>query len=192
MARRIVRGASTDKHAAASPGTVSRPSSTLWPAAQTGPAFLVIRLMVPILVLNGPNLNRLGKREPGIYGATTLAEIEERCKAAGTRLGLSVDFRQSNHEGVLVDWIHEAADSAKGIALNAGAYTHTSVALHDAIRAVGLPTVELHLSNVHARESFRHHSYIAPAATGVIAGFGPNSYILALEALAAILIPDAA
>ncbi len=147
-------------------------------------------MAIPILVLNGPNLNRLGKREPGIYGSTTLAEIGERCAAAGERLGLAIDFRQSNHEGVLVDWIHEASDAGvRGIALNAGAYTHTSVALHDAIRAVGLPVIELHLSNVHAREEFRHHSYIAPAAAGVIAGFGPMSYILALEALAAMLQP---
>lgn len=144
-------------------------------------------MAIPVLVLNGPNLNLLGLREPGIYGSATLADIEELCRLTGERLGLEVDFRQSNHEGELVDLIHAARTTARGIAINAGAYTHTSIALHDAIRAVALPTVELHLSNVHARESFRHHSYLAPAATGVICGFGPRSYVLALEALAGIL-----
>lgn len=144
-------------------------------------------MAIPVLVLNGPNLNLLGLREPGIYGNATLSDIEELCRVTGERLGLEVDFRQSNHEGALVDFIHAARTTARGIAINAGAYTHTSIALHDAIRAVGLPTVELHLSNVHARESFRHHSYLAPAATGVICGFGPRSYVLALEALAGIL-----
>ncbi len=144
-------------------------------------------MAVPVLVLNGPNLNLLGLREPGIYGSATLADIEELCRLTGERLDLEVDFRQSNHEGELVDFIHAARTTARGIAINAGAYTHTSIALHDAIRAVALPTVELHLSNVHARESFRHHSYLAPAATGVICGFGPRSYVLALEALAGIL-----
>ena len=144
-------------------------------------------MAVPVLVLNGPNLNLLGLREPGIYGSATLADIEELCRLTGERLDLEVDFQQSNHEGELVDFIHAARTTARGIAINAGAYTHTSIALHDAIRAVALPTVELHLSNVHARESFRHHSYLAPAATGVICGFGPRSYVLALEALAGIL-----
>ena len=144
-------------------------------------------MAIPVLVLNGPNLNLLGLREPGIYGSATLADIEELCRVTGERLDLDVDFRQSNHEGELVDLIHAARTTARGIAINAGAYTHTSIALHDAIRAVALPTVELHLSNVHARESFRHHSYLAPAATGVICGFGPRSYVLALEALAGIL-----
>ncbi|MCA1970620.1 unnamed protein product [Ciceribacter sp. T2.26MG-112.2] len=136
-----------------------------------------------IFVLNGPNLNMLGKREPGIYGGKTLADIETECKAAGADLGLSVDFRQSNHEGVLVDWLHEASDKAAGVAINAGAYTHTSVALHDAIRAIGIPVVEVHISNIHAREQFRHKSMIAPATKGMICGFGPQSYILALHAL---------
>ncbi|MBC7337393.1 MAG: type II 3-dehydroquinate dehydratase [Clostridia bacterium] len=136
-----------------------------------------------IFVLNGPNLNMLGKREPGIYGGKTLADIEAECKAAGADLGLSVDFRQSNHEGVLVDWLHEASDKAAGVAINAGAYTHTSVALHDAIRAIGIPVVEVHISNIHAREQFRHKSMIAPATKGMICGFGPQSYILALHAL---------
>jgi 3-dehydroquinate dehydratase-2 len=137
-----------------------------------------------IFVLNGPNLNMLGKREPGIYGGKTLADIEADCLKAGAELGLTVDFRQSNHEGLLVDWLHEAGEKAAGVAFNAGAYTHTSVALHDAIRAISpLPVIEVHISNVHAREEFRHKSMIAPAAKGVICGFGPHSYILALHAL---------
>ena len=143
--------------------------------------------MAPTLfVLNGPNLNALGKREPGIYGGQTLADIEVLCKAEGETLGFAVDFRQSSHEGDLVDWIHEAGDAAVGIAINAGAYTHTSIALHDAIRAVKIPVVELHLSNVHAREEFRHKSMIAPAVKGVICGFGAHSYVLALHALSSI------
>jgi len=144
-------------------------------------------MALPVLVLNGPNLNLLGLREPAIYGSATLADIGELCWLTGERLGLTVDFRQSNHEGVLVDWIHEARTTARGIAINAGAYTHTSIALHDALRAAALPAVELHLSNVHTRETFRHHSYLAPAVTGVICGFGARSYVLALEALAGIL-----
>lgn len=139
-----------------------------------------------IFVLNGPNLNALGKREPGIYGGHTLADIAALCQAEGEKLGFAVDFRQSNHEGDLVDWIHEAGDTAAGVAINAGAYTHTSIALHDAIRAVSIPVVELHLSNVHAREEFRHTSMIAPAVKGVICGFGAHSYILALHALSSI------
>lgn len=136
-----------------------------------------------IFVLNGPNLNALGKREPGIYGGATLADIERDCRSAGLELGFAVDFRQSNHEGVLVDWLHEAGGTAAGIAINAGAYTHTSIALHDAIRAIGIPVVEVHISNIHAREEFRHKSMIAPATKGMICGFGPHSYILALHAL---------
>ena len=131
-------------------------------------------------------MRSLGKREPGIYGGHTLADIEALCKAEGEKLGFAVDFRQSNHEGDLVDWIHEAGDVAAGIAINAGAYTHTSLALHDAIRAIKIPVVELHLSNVHAREEFRHKSMIAPAVKGVICGFGAHSYILALHALSSI------
>ena len=134
-------------------------------------------------VLNGPNLNMLGRREPGIYGGKTLADIEADCHAFGAENGCAIDFRQSNHEGVLVDWLHEAAYSAAGVAINAGAYTHTSVALHDAIRAIGIPVIELHISNVHAREEFRHKSLIAAAVKGVICGFGPLSYILSLQAL---------
>ena len=143
-------------------------------------------MALPLFVLNGPNLNALGKREPGIYGGQTLADIEALCKAEGEALGFAVDFRQSNHEGDLVDWIHEAGDTAAGIAINAGAYTHTSIALHDAIRAIKIPVVELHLSNVHAREEFRHKSMIAPAVKGVICGFGAQSYVLALHALSSI------
>ncbi|MDB5591444.1 type II 3-dehydroquinate dehydratase [Enterovirga sp.] len=138
--------------------------------------------MVQILVINGPNLNLLGTREPGVYGAVTLAGIEERLRArAGSRAELQ--FRQSNHEGDLVGWIHEAGRNGTGVILNAGAYTHTSIALRDAISGAGATVIEVHLSNVHARESFRHRSTIAPVARGVIAGFGPLSYDLALEAL---------
>lgn len=140
-----------------------------------------------IFVLNGPNLNMLGKREPGIYGGKTLKDIEDDCRGAAAGLDVEIDFRQSNHEGVLVDWLHEAGDKAiMGVAINAGAYTHTSIALHDAIKAISVPVVELHISNVHAREAFRHHSMIAPACKGVICGFGPASYILALHALKSI------
>ena len=138
-----------------------------------------------VFVLNGPNLNMLGEREPGIYGGKTLDEIGEDCRAEGAMLGLEVDFRQSNHEGVLVDWVQEAGAKARGLILNAGAYSHTSIAIHDAIRAVSpLPVVEVHLSNIHAREEFRHHSWVSPVALGVIAGFGPQGYIMALHALA--------
>ena len=144
-------------------------------------------MATPVFVLTGPNLNMLGKREPAIYGGKGLAEIEADCRKAGTALGLAVDFRQTNHEGVLVDWIQEAATAAQGIVINPGAYTHTSVAVHDAIRAAGRPVIEVHLSNIFAREAFRHHSYVSPVAAGVICGFGPTGYLLALEALKELL-----
>ena len=140
--------------------------------------------MHAILLLNGPNLNLLGSREPEIYGAATLAELEDMCRRWGADLGLDVDCRQSNHEGELVDLIQGAAGRCNGIVINAGAFTHTSVALLDAVRAVDLPTVEVHLSNIHAREPFRRRSYIAQAALGAIDGFGTDSYRLALQALA--------
>jgi 3-dehydroquinate dehydratase-2 len=135
-----------------------------------------------VFVLNGPNLNMLGKREPGIYGGKTLADIEADCMAAGSELDISVDFRQTNHEGVLVDWLHEADDRAEAVCINPGAYGHTSIALHDAIRAISKPVIELHLSNIHAREEFRHKTWTAPAVKGIICGFGAHSYILALQA----------
>ena len=135
-----------------------------------------------VFVLNGPNLNMLGKREPGIYGGKTLEMISDECKHAGRSLGFDVDFRQTNHEGVLVDWLHEANDKAAAVLLNPGAYGHTSIALHDAIRAIGTPVIELHLSNIHAREEFRHKTWTAPAVKGVICGFGSDSYLLALQA----------
>lgn len=139
--------------------------------------------MTSVLVLNGPNLNLLGQRQPEVYGHTTLADVEAMCVAHGTAKGVAVTCAQSNHEGALVDAIHAAKGTHDGIVLNAGAYTHTSIALHDAIIGTQLPVVELHLSNIHARESFRHHSYIAPVAVGMICGFGAAGYALALDAL---------
>ena len=135
-----------------------------------------------ILFLNGPNLNLLGTREPDIYGKTTLAGIEARVRKHAAKLKVEIEFRQSNIEGELVTWIQEAKGKFDVIVLNAAAYTHTSVALRDAIAAVAIPTIEVHLSNIHAREEFRHNSLIAPVCKGLIAGFGANSYVLALEA----------
>ena len=134
-----------------------------------------------ILILNGPNLNLLGTREPGVYGRTSLADIEAMVRDLAAKKGVEIDFRQSNSEGELVTWIQQAKGVA-AIILNAAAYTHTSVALRDAISAVALPVIEVHLSNIHAREDFRHKSLVAPVCKGQIAGFGPFSYVLALEA----------
>ena len=140
-----------------------------------------------IFVLNGPNLNLLGTREPDIYGATTLGDVENACRAAAAPHKLDVDFRQSNSEGELVDWIQEAGGSAAGLIVNAGAYTHTSVALLDALKAADIPIIEVHLSNIFAREPFRHHSYVSPAATGVICGLGAVGYELAIDAIGSII-----
>ena len=136
-----------------------------------------------ILVLHGPNLNLLGLREPGIYGSLTLAEINRLLESKAMELQAEVSFVQSNHEGVLVDAIHGALGKYQGIVINAGAYTHTSVALRDAIAGVNLPTVEVHLSNIYRREDFRHHSHIAPVVIGQVSGFGAQSYLLGLQAL---------
>lgn len=141
--------------------------------------------MPSLLILNGPNLNLLGTRQPEVYGSTTLADIEKLCEAHAQKIGVSLSFDQSNHEGVLVDHIHAARGVQDGIILNAGAYTHTSVALMDAIASVEVPTIELHLSNVHAREAFRHVSYIAKVCVGIICGFGANGYPLAMDAMKA-------
>ena len=151
--------------------------------------------MPTVLVLNGPNLNLLGSREPSVYGARTLADVEARCRSAAATHGWTLDFRQSNHEGLLIDWIHEAglghADgTVAGVVFNAGAYTHTSVALHDAIKAVAVPVIEVHISNVHAREPFRQHSYLSPAAAGIVVGFGIDGYALAIDGLARRAKPE--
>jgi len=147
--------------------------------------------MKKVLVLNGPNLNLLGTREPAVYGAETLADVERLCKEEADKLGLEVDFRQSNHEGQLIDWIHEAgreiaAGNLLGVVFNPGAFTHTSIALHDAIKGANATVIELHISNVHARETFRHRSYISPAARGIIVGFGVQGYAIAIAALARV------
>jgi len=140
-----------------------------------------------VFVLNGPNLNLLGLRETDIYGTDTLADLSSRCRAIGDAHGLSVDFRQSNHEGELVEWIHEARNVAQGIVINAAAYTHTSVAIHDALRAYDGYKIELHISNPRLRESFRHVSYVASAVDSIVAGLGTDGYELVLETLAQIL-----
>jgi 3-dehydroquinate dehydratase II len=141
----------------------------------------------PVFVLNGPNLNLLGSREPEIYGHTTLADIEAETRKRAAALGLGVEFRQSNHEGELVGWLQEARQGASGVVLNAGAYTHTSVAIHDALKALEAPVIEVHISNPYKREPFRHTSYVSPVATGVICGVGAQGYSLAIEALAALI-----
>ena len=147
--------------------------------------------MSGVLVLNGPNLNLLGTRKPEVYGSTTLADVKALCETEGKVLGVGIDFRQSNHEGDLIDWIHEAGAAHKrgelvGAVMNPGAFTHTSVALHDAIEGTSLPLVELHISNVHSREDFRHHSYISPVARGIIVGLGVTGYALAIRGLVAV------
>jgi 3-dehydroquinate dehydratase-2 len=140
-----------------------------------------------VLVLNGPNLNLLGEREPATYGRTTLADIEAQCRQCAAALGLEVEFRQSNAEGDLVDWIQQARHGFAAVILNAGAYTHTSIAILDAMLAVDVPVVEVHLSNIFQRDAFRHHSYVSRAARGIICGFGPLGYELALQAAAATI-----
>lgn len=137
-----------------------------------------------ILILNGPNLNMLGTREPEIYGADTLADIEAACRKRAGGLGMDIDFRQSNHEGELVTWIQGAREAIDGLVINAAAYTHTSIAIHDALRLIGVPIVEAHLSDPKKREPFRHHSYIEPLAAAVFAGLGTESYLKALDYLA--------
>lgn len=141
----------------------------------------------PIFILNGPNLNLLGTREPEIYGKTTLADIKDLSQKAASAHGLTIDFRQSNHEGVLIDWVQEAARASSGIIINAGGYTHTSVALHDALRAVSVPIIEVHLSDPKTRESFRHVSFIEPVAKQSICGKGAQGYGIAVDVLAHLL-----
>jgi 3-dehydroquinate dehydratase-2 len=144
----------------------------------------------PIFVLNGPNLNLLGVREPHLYGRDTLAQIQDRCEARARAHGFEVDFRQTNHEGELIDWVQAARTQAAGLVLNPAGYGHTSVALLDALRTLDIPILECHLSNPAARESFRHHSYVSLAATGVICGLGPAGYELAVEAICGLAAPS--
>ena len=138
----------------------------------------------PILVLNGPNLNLLGLRQPEVYGRATLADVAALCTATAAEVGLTVDFRQTNHEGAMIDWIHDARGTACGIVINPGAWTHTSVAILDALNAFEAPVIEVHISNIHKRESFRHHSYVSLRAEGVIAGCGVQGYELAVQRIA--------
>ncbi len=144
----------------------------------------------PILIVNGPNLNMLGSREPQIYGTATLADIEAACTARGAEEGLDIDFRQSNDEGELIGWVQKAGLGHVGIIINAGAYSHTSIALLDALLAADLPIIEVHLSNIFRREAFRHHSYVSHAATGVICGLGLSGYLLAIDAMARLIRPQ--
>ena len=143
--------------------------------------------MKPVFIINGPNLNMLGLREPDVYGPETISGLEERCRARAQTLGLDISFRQSNVEGELVSWIQESRTAASGLILNAAAYTHTSLAIHDALKVAQLPIIEVHLTNIYKREPFRHHSYVSPVADGVLCGFGGQGYELALEALHQIL-----
>ncbi|MDD1780757.1 type II 3-dehydroquinate dehydratase [Enterovibrio sp. ZSDZ35] len=148
--------------------------------------------MKSILVMNGPNLNMLGQREPALYGHSTLADVEQLCRDTGDKHGIAVECFQSNHEGELIDALHRAGRAVKegkmiGVVFNAGAYTHTSIAIYDAIKAAEVPVIEVHISNVHARESFRHHSYLSPVAEGIIVGFGVEGYALAIDGLVAKL-----
>lgn len=143
--------------------------------------------MKPVFVINGPNLNMLGLREPDVYGHETLAGLEERCRTKAAALGLDISFRQSNLEGEIVTWIQDARSTASGLILNAGAYTHTSVAIHDALRIAELPLIEVHLTNIYKREPFRHHSYVSAVANGVLCGLGGHGYELALDAIHKIL-----
>ena len=140
-----------------------------------------------VLILNGPNLNLLGQRQPEVYGKTTLPEVEEGCRQTATQLGLTADCRQTNHEGQMIDWIHWARTNAKGIVINPGGWSHTSVALLDALNAFDGPVIEVHISNIHKREAFRHHSYVSTRADGVIAGCGVEGYSLALLRMASLL-----
>jgi 3-dehydroquinate dehydratase II len=171
---------STDCHGAPPQGTMGR-------LPQAGPRTMTST----VLILNGPNLNLLGKRQPHIYGHETLADVEAQCRALAGELGLAIAFKQSNAEHQLIDWIHEARETAAGIIINPAALTHTSVAILDALSACEFPILEVHISNVHRREAFRHHSYVSLAATGVIAGFGVNGYRLALRHMAYLLAQTA-
>jgi len=141
----------------------------------------------PIFILNGPNLNLLGQRQPEVYGKATLEDVAEGCASVAEELGLTIRFHQSNHEGQIIDWIHQARSDGAGIIINPAAYTHTSIAIFDALSAFDGPVLEVHISNIHRRETFRHHSFVSPRADGVIAGFGTEGYLLALRRMATLL-----
>ena len=143
-----------------------------------------------VLVLNGPNLNLIGTREPAVYGNETIQDIEDACVAKASKVGVKIDFRQSNHEGILIDWIQEATSHSAGIVINPGAYTHTSIAIMDAISSIDIPVIEVHISNVYNREAFRHTSYVSKVASGVLAGFGTYGYILALDAMTRLITSE--
>ena len=145
------------------------------------------RVPKPIFILNGPNLNLLGQRQPEVYGKATLEDVAEGCASVAEELGLTIRFHQSNHEGQIIDWIHQARSDGAGIIINPAAYTHTSIALFDALSAFDGPVLEVHISNIHQRETFRHHSFVSPRADGVIAGFGTEGYLLALRRMATLL-----